>query len=302
MHRCAAAVTIVVLLLTASTAFNPADGSPAQGSVADAAVRVVRFSASASVVSVHFARFAGGSRALSVPAGTPPAAGGYARLRPGTYAITVRSAQSGRVLLTGRMQPGAVYTVGVLIRAGTMRALLVHDDLTAPPSGSARVRLVQAAAGPPRAVVAFKSGPVLAGAAPFGTVTRYHTVRAGTWRVTAAGVTPAGTASPASEGRSTVAEVKVRAGRLITLVVGDAPSGALAVRAISDAAGARRDPTGPVPAGGGGMAAAPHAVTAGGSVDMTGAVDLVVVFALWAGLQFLVSRRRCRATGRGSAG
>jgi len=299
MHRCAAAV-IAAVVLTSFTAFNRANAPLARALVADAAVRVVRFTA-AGAVTVQFAGYGGGGRTMSVPAGTAPAAGGYALLPPGPYVVTVRSALPVSALLTLRVHPGAAYTVGVLVRAGTVRALLVHDDLTAPPPGSGRVRLVLAAGGVPRASVALASGPVLAGAAPYGTVTGYHTVRAGTWRLIVAALRAAGSVSPRPAGPRAVAEVAVASGSLTTLVAVDVPAGGLAVRAITDAAGARRNPGGPVPAGGGGMAAAPNGHRGGPSGAVMGVLELLGVFALWAGLHALVAARRRRVAVRRSA-
>jgi hypothetical protein len=301
MRRCATAVTAAVFLLTAITAFNRANSPLARPGVADAAVRVVRFTAAGSAVTVQFAGYTGGRRTVSVPAGTAPAAGGYAPLPAGSYVATVRSALPVSPLLTLRVHPGGAYTVGVLVHAGTVQALFVHDDLTAPRPGSGRVRLVLAAGGVSRAAVALASGPVLADAAPFGTVTGYHTVRAGTWRVTVAAARAAGSVSPRPAGPRTVGEVAVASGSLTTLVVVDAPSG-VAVRAITDAPGARRNPAGPVPAGAGGMAATPNGHRGGPSAAVMGVLELLGVFALWAGLHALVATRRRRVAVRGSAG
>lgn len=301
MHRCVAAVTAAVFLLGAITAVDRADSSPARAAVADAAVRVVRFTAAGSAVTAQFAGYAGGGRTVSVPARTTPTAGGYAPLAPGLYVVTVRSALPVSPLLTVRVQPGAAYTVGVLVDAGTVQAVLLHDDLTAPPPGFGRVRVVLAAAGARRAAVAMAAGPVLAQAAPFGTVTGYHTVRAGSWRVTVTAAVGAGRGVPRRPIPRVVARVAIRSGSLTTLVVADAPSGGLAVRAITDAVGARRRPDGPVPAGGGGMAAVPVDRQGGPSPAVMGVLELLGVVALWAGLHALVAAWRRRVPKRGSA-
>jgi hypothetical protein len=301
MHRCAAAVTAAVVLLSAIPAVIGADGRPARAAVADAAVRVVRFTASGSAVTAQFAGYAGGGRTLSVPAGSAPSADGYAPLAPGLYVVTVRSALPVSALLTMRVRPGAAYTVGVLVHAGTVQALLVHDDLTAPPPGFGRVRLVLAAAVAPRAAVTLAAGPVLADAAPFGTVTGYHTVRAGSWPVTVTAATAAGRVVPRRRIPHLVAEVAIPSGSLTTLVVVDAPAGRLAVRAITDAVGASRRPGGPVPAGGGGMAASPADRQSGPSAAVMGVLELIGVFALWAALHVFVAARRRRAPKRGTA-
>jgi hypothetical protein len=299
MHRCAAAVTAAVLL-SAITAFDRADSPLAGALAADGAVRVVRFTPVGSTVTAQFAGYAGGGRTMSVPAGAAPFAGGYAPLASGLYAVTVRAGLPVSPLLTLRVQPGAAYTLGVLLHAGTVQAVLVHDDLTAPPPGSGRVRLVLAAARAPRAAVALGSGPVLADAAAFGSVTGYRTVRAGSWRVTAA-AGPAGSVGRRGPSPRTVADVAIPAGSLTTLVVVDAPPGGLALRALTDAVGTRRSPGGPVPAGGGGMAAARLGHQGGPPAAVMGVLELLGVVALWAALHALVTARRRGAARRGSA-
>jgi hypothetical protein len=266
--------------------------------VADGAVRVVRFAAAGSAVTVQFAGYAGGSRTLSVPPGVAPTAGDYVPLAPGLYVVMVRAGLPVSPLLTLRVQPGAAYTVGVLVHAGTVQAVLVHDDLTAPPPGSGRVRLVVAAAAASPDAVTLASGPTLANAAPFGTVTGYHTVRAGSWRVTATATATAGSAGPRRASPRAVVDVAIPAGDLTTLVVVDAPSGGLALRAITDAVGSARSPGGPVPAGGGGMAAAPVGRQGGPSAAVMGVLELLGGFALWAALHALVSARRRRVVAK----
>ena len=300
MHRCAATVAAAVCLLGAVTAFDRAGSPPARAAIADAAVRVVRFTAAGSAVAVQFAGYAGGGRTMSVPAGTTPTARGYAPLAPGLYVVTVRSALPVSAVLTTRVQPGAAYTVGVLVRAGTVQAVLVHDDLTAAPPGFGRVRLVLAGAVASRAAVTLAAGPMLADAAPFGTVTGYHTVRAGSRRVTVTSATASGV--PRSATTRAVAEVAIPSGSLTTLVVVDAPSGGLAVRAIIDAVGARRSPGGPVPAGGGGTVAAPAHHQSGPSAAVMGVLELLGLVALWAALHAaLVATRRRRLAKRRNA-
>jgi hypothetical protein len=300
MHRGAAAVTAVVLL-SAITTVNGADSPQVGAATADAAVRVVRFTAAGPAVSVHFAGYAGGGRTISVLAGTAPTAGSYAPLAPGLYVVSVGSALPVSALLTMRARPGAAYTVAVFVHAGTVQALLVQDDLTAPPPGFGRVRLVLAAAVAPRAAVSLAAGPVLADAAAFGTVTGYDTVRAGDWRVIATTAPVAGRRVPRRPKPRGLAEVAIPSGSLITLVVVDAPAGGLAVRVITDAVGDSRRPGGPVPAGGGGMAAASADHQGGPSADVMGVLELLGVFVLWAAVHALVAARRRRVPERGSA-
>ena len=299
MDRRAAAATAAAFLLSAIPAVNRADSQPAHAAVTDAAVRVVRFTAEGPAVTAQVAGYAGGGLTMSVPPGSAPTAGGYAPLAPGLYVVTVHAALPVSELLTMRVQPGAAYTVGVFVHAGTVQALLMHDDLATPPPGFGRVRLVLAAAVAPRATVTLASGPVLANAAPFATLTGYRTVRAGSSRVTV--TTAAGRAAPPRPIQRMVGDVAISSGSLTTLVVADTSSGGLALRAIADAVGAGRRPGGPVPAGGGGMAASPADRQGGPSAAVMGVLELLGLFALWAALHALVAARRRRVPKRESA-
>jgi hypothetical protein len=166
------------------------------------------------------------------------------------------------------------------------------------------VRIVQAAAGASHAGVALRHGPVLAAHARFGTVTRYRTVRAGTWRVTASAAKRVSGVAPHTAGRlHTATDVPVRSGHLLTLVVADASSGGgLSVRTLADVAASDRAPAGAVPAGGGGMATTPVDHPGAPSGPVTGVLALLGAIALWAGLRRVraVHRRRT-AVPRGSS-
>ncbi|TFV65052.1 UNVERIFIED_ORG: class F sortase [Bacillus sp. AZ43] len=123
----------------------------------------------------------------------------------------------------------------------------VPDDLSAPPPGSARVRVLSAAAGP-------VDVGVVGGDAP--------AERLAPGDVGAAGTVPAGTLTLAV-GAAEV-PVTVAAGTVVTLLVLDRPGGGLEVRTVLDAAGPGVVPTGAVEAGSGpGLVPAAGAVLAG---------------------------------------
>ena len=292
MHRSWCVVTVAGLFLIAAALVGP--GVPAAGAagVPDAAIRVARFSVGGGALDVRLTGYAGASRHLVVPPGGSPTVEGYAALPPGPYVVTVRSGAAAPAVLIVDAQPGAAYTLGVVAAAGTVRALLIHDDLTAPSPGSGRVRLILAAARARQADVELVSGPVLVHDGAFAGVTAYHAVRAGTWRV-------AGSAASGQPLR-TVATVSIAAGRLTSIVLFDGPRGRLAVCALADAAGPSRSPGGPVPAGGGGMAAVISGHGSGVPAAPIGSLALAVVFASWAVLRAVLAvRRRRRAAAAG---
>jgi hypothetical protein len=289
MHRSWRAVGAAVVLLVAAALLGVGDLSRAAAAAPDAALRVARFSADASALDVRLTGYAGvGSRHLLLPPGASPAVGGYAAILPGLYVVTVRSGTASPAVLTVDAQPGAAYTLGLFATAGTLQAMLVHDDLTPPPPGSGRVRLILAAGRARQADVDLVSGPVLAHHADFATVTAYRSVPAGTWRV----------AASCTSGRlmRTVAPVSLAEGNLTSIVLFDAPRGGLAVRVLSDATGAGRSPAGAIPAGGGGMAAVISGHTPGLPTALIGSLELLAVFAAWAVLHAIVAAVRRRRT------
>jgi hypothetical protein len=190
-------------------------------------------------------------------------------------------------VLTLDAQRGAAYTVGVFVAGRTLQALLIRDDLTPPPLGSGRVRLILAAGRARQADVDLVSGPVLARHADFATVTGYRAVRAGTWKVAAS--------STSVRPLRTVASVLLAAGSVTSIVLFDAPLTGLAVRALPDATGAARSPNGPVPAGGDGMASLITGHAAEAPAAVIGSLELLAVFATCAALQAVVATMRRRA-------
>jgi hypothetical protein len=113
---------------------------------------------------------------------------------------------------------------------------VLPDDLTPPPAGSARVRVLSAAAG--TVDVGLAGGPSLAAG--------LHSGDAGP-----PVVVPAGPATLRVEGADADLPVEFTAGSVVTVVVLDRPDGGLTLRVVLDAAAPARMPTGAVEAGSG---------------------------------------------------
>jgi hypothetical protein len=183
--------------------------------------------------------------------------GDVARLAPGAYAVSVRAAGSARTVppvLSARVDvpAGAARTVTL---SGRFAGLALHplsDDLSPPPPGSARVRVLAAAGAAPALDVAVRGGSVLATALPFGAAGEPRTVPAGDGTLTVAGGSGAPAEVPAS----------FAAGSVVTLLVLDAPDGGLTVRPALDAAGPAVVPAGGVEAGTGPVPGPPAALAA----------------------------------------
>lgn len=209
----------------------------------------------------------------------------YQRLAPGTYTAELRPAGSpsdSAPVLSGTFEAtaGKAYTLAGLGSLDSPRLATLVDDLTPPPAGDVRVRVLPAAGGAAQITVTAQDGPVIADGAVFGQPTAYADVPAGRWTldVQAAGLPAATTA------------VDLAAGGVYTVVVVD-DGGALDVRAVTDAAGSAAMPVGGAQTGGGGTASAETAATGG----VTGA-GLAAVLALGTLLLAVTVRRRTRGT------
>jgi hypothetical protein len=65
-----------------------------------------------------------------------------------------------------------------------LQQALLTDDLSAPPAGQAKVRLIQASSSAGSVTVTAQDGPTLAEAVPFADTTGYAAVESGQWTVT----------------------------------------------------------------------------------------------------------------------
>ena len=173
----------------------------------------------------------------------------YRGLAPGSYALSVRRAGSGprtppALSLRIDLPPGGARTVALSGSFDDLSPTVLTDDLSAPAPGTARVRVLAAAAGAPTVDLTVPDGGAPARALPFG--------EAGPWTAVPAGPSTArlgnGSAAPAE------LPLDLRAGSVDSLLVLDDPDGGLTLRVVVDAAGPAAVPAGPVAAGGGGTA------------------------------------------------
>jgi Domain of unknown function (DUF4397) len=278
----AAALTLAVGATSAGAAPTPAGPSE---------IRVAHFSPDTPPMDVYATGF-DGQETLVLPKLGFGQVSQYMSLPGGSYAFSMRPAgapaSSPAVLrVSAELSDGTAYTFAAFGHTRSLETDLLTDDLSAPPAGQARVRLIQASGDSGAVDVSAGNAPLLAERAALGSVGSYSAVPAGSIEVTAsaAGVAPV------------VQRLDLGPGTVNSVVVLDKPdAGGLQVVALTDAtgtagaAGARGMPAGGVDTGGGATAAertggTPAAVVAGAAV----------VAALAAGsLGLLVS-----ATGRG---
>ncbi|SDF38687.1 Sortase family protein [Blastococcus aurantiacus] len=170
--------------------------------------------------------------------------GGYRDLAPGSYAVSVRAAGAPpttppALSLRLEVPSGSVRTLALSGAFADLALLPLADDLTAPADGTARVRVLAAAAGAPTVDVSVEGGPAVAVGLPFAAASAARPVPAGPARLRL----DAG-------GRTTTVPVDLVAGTVVSLLVLDAPDGGLTARAVVDAAVPAVVPVGGVAAGG----------------------------------------------------
>lgn len=161
----------------------------------------------------------------------------YRELAPGSYALSIRAAGSGArtppsLSVRVDIPPGGVRTVAVTGPFADLSLEVLPDDLSAPGEGSARVRVLTAAAGVPSVDVVVDGTPLAQG---------YRTVPAG----------PASARVTGPDGSESF-PLDLPAGSISTLLVLDGSDGGLALSVVLDAAGPAAVPVGAVPAGVGG--------------------------------------------------
>jgi uncharacterized protein DUF4397 len=255
-------------------------------------VRLAHLSPDTPAVDVYVDSVADPTAGQVVPAVGYGTVSEYRSLPPGTYAISMRGAgvdPATPPVLSTTVQVGAgtAHTVAGVGLFADLGLGVLEDDLTPPSGGSARLRVVAAAAGAQTLDVAVPGGPAVATDLAFAGTTGYVDVPGGTGSVT---VTPEG-------GEATELPVQVAAGSVYSVLVLDRPGGGLTVRTALDAAGPGVVPSGGVEAGAGGTAGSsplPRVATAAG-----------VVLAGGAGLFLLTTRpvaAQARALGRHTVG
>ncbi|PPK67553.1 DUF4397 domain-containing protein [Actinokineospora auranticolor] len=248
MRVAGAMVAVLALLVPRQAAAQPAQGW----------VRLGHLSPAAPPVDVHLAPFGGADEVLVRKAGygavTP-----YTALPAGAYTVSMRAPGTGAdtpaaLSATVRITPGTAYSLLVFATGpgGALREDLVIDDLSAPPPGTGRLRLVQGSPtlAPVTAEVGLPGSAAearLADRAAYGLTGPYTDLAEGRYTVRLRG----GSAEPAE----TTVSVDVRAGSATTLLATET-GGALTTTALVDSAGAAATPLRGVETGAGGTSVA----------------------------------------------
>ena len=292
-HRSRRLSVLVAAIASVAGALAVA-GEPASASAAtDVQLRVAHFSPDTPPMDVYATGF-DGKEQLVLPKLGYGQVSEYLPLTAGLYAFSMRPAGSPAtdeavLRVSADLAARTSYTFAAFGRQAELNTDLLTDDLSAPPAGQGRVRLIQAAIDAGAVDVSTAAGPLLAQDADLGSVGNYIAVPAGSWEITAEG----------ESADAVVENLTVDAGAVSSLVILDGNgTGNLQIISVTDAASATAAagaaPAGGVDTGGGGLAdraaASADSASAAGALVATSAGLLAVLLAV--GTTHLMRRRR----------
>jgi hypothetical protein len=257
---------IRALYVTGIIAVLAALGLPAAWAADDGMIRLAHLSPDSPSVDVYVDNVADPGARITLTGVGYGSVSPYQSLPPGTYTVSFRAAGADpasppKLSTTADVGPGTARTVAGVGLFANLSLAVLDDDLSLPPAGSARVRVISAAATAPSVDVSV-GGTTLASGLAMGKAGDYVDIPGGQ---TTLRITPQG--SPPAE-----VPVTVDAGSVYSVLVLDQQGGGLTVTPVLDAASMPTVPAGGVETGAGGTAEAP--------VSAPVAVAVLVVLAL----------------------
>lgn len=235
-------LVLAVALLVLPGAARAATSGATSG---NAMVRVAHFSPDAPAVDVYV----NGNKTLSgVPYKTVSK---YLSVPSGTYRFEVRPAgadpfSKAVIDASSPLQAGQAATVAAIGALANIHGKVYVDDLSAPTSGKAKVRVIHAASEVPAVDVAVAGGPTLFSGVSYPNATRYAEVAAGSYHLE---VRPAG-----SQNAVLSATQAVTAGNIYTIAAIGGAGKSPELLPVVDSAGMAQPPTGGAATGAGGTA------------------------------------------------
>jgi hypothetical protein len=240
-------------VLSVAAAVSAVDATPAAAAGPMGYVRLAHLSPDTPNVDVYLSTVGGSGAPQVFPGVGYGVVSKYLSVPTGTYAVAMRGAGAPAtdppVLTTNvTVNDGKAYMVAGVGKHADLGLKVIEDDLTPPPSGKAKVRVVQASLRAPALDLSIQGGAMIAGNVPFASTTEYFQVQPGRWTLKAQGTTggPAGNLG-----------VHLEAGDVYSVLVLDAPGGGLKSELRLDAAGMGQPPTGGVQTGAGGTRRGP---------------------------------------------
>jgi Domain of unknown function (DUF4397) len=157
--------------------------APVSSAQTGSRIRLAHFSPDAPVMDVYLVGFDGEQKRVLNGLGFGQVSD-YTTLEPGNYTFLLRRVGSPAdadpwVTASAELAEGNAYTFAAMGPRTDVTQVLVADDLTPPPAGQAKVRLIQASTSAGTVDVSAGGGWVLAEAAAFGSTTQYAAIAAG---------------------------------------------------------------------------------------------------------------------------
>jgi hypothetical protein len=281
LRWCAVLATVTVTVLGAT-------GLPAYAAGDVGYVRLAHLSPDTPDVDVYLSTVGGGTPKVfhGVGYGTVSS---YLPVPPGTYAVAMRAsgapATDPPVLTTDvTVVAGKAYLVAGVGNHANLGLKVIDDDLSPPPAGKAKVRVLQASVRAPVLDLAIQGGPTIATGVAFATTTDYYTVDPGRWTLAVKGT---------NGGAAGTLSTRLAAGNVYSLLVLDAKTSGLTAQLRLDAAGPGSMPNGGVATGAGGTRPDPLR-----PVLLVGAVVVLVAGALFVAGAAALRYRRVALRGR----
>jgi hypothetical protein len=248
VRRLGLAGVLAFIAAAAGVAFT---GSPAGAAASPSYVRLAHLSPDTPKVDVYMTSYTRPDWKFLLKGVGYGAVSPYQRVQADRYAVSMRPAgapASSPPVLSANVNaaPGKAYTVAGVGPYAALGLTVLDDDLTLPPAGQARARVLNGSARAKTVSVTAQDGPTVTDGVAFAKTTPYSAVQAGKWTLQVAS-----TAQPDLEATSAVT---LSAGDVYSLVVLDASDGGLTLATHPDAVSAAVTPSGSIETGGGGTA------------------------------------------------
>ena len=232
---------------TSNSAVAPAAAAPIlpAATATDGWLRIAHLSPDTKAVNVKVTALSGGTETIQLDNVAYGSVSAYMHLPSGTYVISMypgnaNSATKPMVTASIKIVQGKSVTVAAFGKNKMLSTKVFQDDLAAPSSGSARIRLIQASTTTNSVSVETTTGILIAADAMSGASTSYADVPAGSWVL-----------NLSSKSMTDATALQLAKGTVNTLFVLDNATGGLTIKPVLDSSSVGSDPVGGINTGGG---------------------------------------------------
>lgn len=242
--RLAAVLAVLVGMLGGHTAFAAPANTPAH-------IRVAELEPGTAPMDVYVASVADPANSFTAPGVAYGTVSDYRTVPAATYVVIIRPAGAPAdspavIVKTFTARAGSAYTLAKIGPDPETGLTVLDDDLTMPPAGQSRVRVINAAPTSPLVDLRIAGGPDIATRVGLAESTVYRSLPAG----------KAGLVVGSPTGATVLLPIQLDSGVVYTAVLLDRPGG-LAVELHPDGVGSPITPQGGVETGYGGLSAPP---------------------------------------------